>query len=134
MRFKAYIEETPALPMVDIECPYIHHKGGIINGNSNKFNYDTVIEVQKDSSLNQTMNSVYLYGNNRFGDAPVVCRQDMKVFMWDGKDSTYAPVKPEDIEMCNKFIEALNSPKSKERNGGIDFSQATILKPEESKR
>ena len=134
MGFKNYLKENPYLPMIDIACPYVHHQGGPINGSKDEYGYDAIAEVIKDNAFNQRMNAVYNFGNNKFGDAPVICRSDMKVFMWDGKKNTYAPTDPEDIKMCETFIEALNSEKSKDRNKGVDFSQATILTPEETKK
>jgi len=127
--FKQFLKEMPGLPAVDIPCAYKFHKGGLINANEGKYQYDSLAELMP-KEMTVKMNQTYYYGK---GPSPIICLSDKKIFMWDGKKGTYAPRTEEDITFCEEFLKALRSEKSKERNAGIDFSDATILTPEEEK-
>jgi len=130
MRFLHFIlNEMPTLPAIDIDCAYKHHVGGPLNGKENLYSYDAVAEVMDNEEHKKRM--LLGYYQKKY-PVPIVCKSDLKVFMWDGKTRTYAPRTKEDIYFCEEFIKALNSEKSKERND-FDFSKAEILKPEEEK-
>ena len=140
-KFINFLKESP-LFMYDgrIECPYKDHKGGPINGGDNFFRFDSLSELfGKDSEYQKRMFHAYK-PNNPTGKVPLLCRKDMKVFMWNvDEDTTYAARRVDDIDFCNKFIEVMKSDRSKDRNSELlgprfDFDAISLLTPDESKR
>ena len=135
--FKTFLTEMPHFLHQRVRCPCDNHEGErILVGGSEDHFFDVSAECIEPLSYRNQKKKLLIdvYFSGKEGIVPMVCRADFKVFMWNsGTGETYAPRKPEDIEFCEKIIQAINSPCAikKNNNDHWDHSKLTILEPHE---
>jgi hypothetical protein len=135
--FKKYLQlnEMPLFMYDgDIQCPFNGHRGSPINGNKSEFRYDVLSESFGAGSDYQKRIFNAYKPKQPYGIVPNICRNDMKVFMWNvNTGETYAAKTEDDINFCDKFVEVMKSERSRDRNANLfDFERIARLIPEES--